>query len=133
MKAQIGPARINTIQPAPSSLKMSNYDSEIDYDDIVGSCIPETMCQNWTLKTEFFRPTACCTDGSDAAPTHQRNYPCFRPHIRDADAVKPNARARLTAKYHQRHLQHMSPPDSLWTVYKEIEGERLQGIQVTFP
>jgi hypothetical protein len=29
----------------------------------------------------------------------------------------------MTAKYHHCHLQHISPPDSLWTLYKEIEGE----------
>jgi hypothetical protein len=40
-----------------------------------------------------------------------------------ADAVKPNLRARMTAKYHHCHLQHISPPDSLWTLYKELEGE----------
>ena len=33
-----------------------------------------------------------------------------------ADAVKPNPRARMTAKYHHCHLQHISPPDSLWTL-----------------
>jgi hypothetical protein len=29
----------------------------------------------------------------------------------------------MTAKYHHCHLQHIAPPDSLWTLYKEIEGE----------
>jgi hypothetical protein len=39
--------------------------------------------------------------------------------MQDADAVKSNPRTRKTAKY----LQHISPLDSLWTLYKKIEGE----------
>jgi hypothetical protein len=38
MNAQTEPARTNTIQPAPTSLKMSHSDSEIDCDDTVVVC-----------------------------------------------------------------------------------------------
>jgi hypothetical protein len=43
--------------------------------------------------------------------------------MRDASAMKPNPTVRLNANYNHLHLQYKSPPDSLCTLYMEIEGE----------
>jgi hypothetical protein len=88
---------------------------------------PEKTDQTQHLPTNFIRDAAASekTNQPQPFPTSETLKP--RRDILDfiilADAEKPNPRARITAKWHHRHRQHISPPDSLWTVYEEIEGE----------
>jgi hypothetical protein len=95
-------------------------------------CPPQTPEPEKTDQTPHL-PTNFIRDATASEKTNQTQHfstsETLKPRkdisclIIDADAVKPNPRARITAKYHHCHLQHISPPDSLWTLYEEIKGE----------
>jgi hypothetical protein len=113
----------------PESLR-THVRSEINRKQISPPSPPQTLNPEKTDQTPHL-PTNSSRDPTASEKTNQTQHSptsetlkprrCILDFIIIADAEKPNPRARITAKWH--HRQHISPPDLLWTLYEEIEGE----------